>query len=51
MEPLEHLTRQLRELSLEVPADATEKLLRLLDELCAGTVPITRPLLPIRSRE
>ena len=33
MEPLERLVGQLRELSLEVPADATEKLLRLLDEL------------------
>jgi 16S rRNA (guanine527-N7)-methyltransferase len=33
MEPLEHLTGQLRHLSLEVPAGATEKLLRLLDEL------------------
>jgi 16S rRNA (guanine527-N7)-methyltransferase len=33
MEPLERLAGQLRDLSLEVSADATEKLLRLLDEL------------------
>jgi len=33
MEPREHLAGQLRQLSLEVSADASDKLLRLLDEL------------------
>lgn len=33
MEPIEHLASQLRELSLEVAVDASEKLLRLLAEL------------------